>query len=110
MKLRFSYGFFITLAVFVLCLAALLSRAQDKPSVPKLTDAQKLEIRNAQVEMFQAKTVLESTPQFQAFQRAQSHLNDTSLRIQRESKVDATKWTLGQDLEYTAVPQPKKKK
>ena len=77
--------------------------AQDKP---KLTDAQKLEVTRAQVAVYQAKEVLESTPQFKAFQNAQNNLNETALRIQRESKVDPAKFTLGQDLEFTAVPQP----
>jgi len=76
---------------------------------PKLTDAQKLEITRAQVAVYQAKEVLESTPQFKAFQNAQNNLNETALRIQRESKVDPTKFSLGQDLEFVAVPQPEKK-
>ncbi len=81
---------------------------EKKDSAPKLTDVQKLEIREAQVSLYQAKEVLESTPQFKAFQEAQNHLNETALRIQRESKVDPKQWTLGQDLEYVAVKPDKK--
>ena len=88
------------------CAIGLLSQSKDVK--PKLTDQQKLEIRSAQVQLYQAKEVLESTPQFKAFQQAQGRLNETALRIQRESKVDPAKFTLGQDLEYVAVPEPAK--
>jgi len=88
------------------CAIGLLSQSKDVK--PKLTDQQKLEIRSAQVQLYQAKEVLEATPQFKAFRNAQNHLDETALRIQRESKVDPAKFTLGQDLEYVAVPEPAK--
>src|SRR5882724_10442207 len=84
MRIRISWGFVVTLVVFLLCLTALYSRGQDKVTAPKLTAEQKLEIRSAQVALFQTKEVLESTPQFKAFQEAQGHLNETALKVQRE--------------------------
>jgi hypothetical protein len=98
--------------VFVIyMLSCLFVFAQEKKSaVPVLTDAQKLEIRTAQVEMFQAKSVLESTPQYKAFLNAQEKMNEIALRVQREAKVDPSKFQLGQDLNFTAVPQPQEKK
>jgi hypothetical protein len=97
--------FYVLWLPFLMASALWLS-SQSKDVKPTLTDQQKLEIRSAQVQLYQAKEVLESTPQFKAFQNAQNHLNETALRIQRESKVDPKQWTLGQDLEYVAVPQP----
>ena len=94
--------------IFLVSFAVLWS--QEKKDVPVLTDAQKLEIRNAQVEMFQAKSVLETTPQFKAFLAAQEKMNEIALRVQREAKVDPTKFQLGQDLNFIAAPQPPEKK
>ncbi len=94
------------LLFLIACAIGLLSQAKDLK--PKLTDQQKLEIRSAQVQFYQAKEVLEQTPQFKAFQNAQNQLNETALRIQREAKVDPAKFTLGQDLEYITVPDPAK--
>ena len=99
---RFAFVF------YVLAFAFTWSQ-EKKDSVPKLTDAQKLEIRTAQVEMFQAKSVLETTPQFKAFLAAQENMNQVALKVQREAKVDPSKFQLGQDLNFTAVPQPEKK-
>ncbi len=73
---------------------------------PVLTAEQKLEIRTAQVQMFQAKSVLESTPQYQAFVQAQNKMNEIALRIQRASGADPQKWQFTQDLDYVAIPQP----
>jgi hypothetical protein len=99
-----------TILFIIACVIGLL--AQDPkptktPEAPKLSDSQKLEIQNARVKLFQAKEVLEQTPQFKAFQAAQSNLNETALRIQRDSKVDPAKWTLQDNLEYAAIPEKK---
>jgi len=100
--------------VFVLyilfCMFVMAQDVKKKTDAkPTLTAEQKLEIRTAQVEMFQAKTVLESTPQYQAFVQAQNNMNQVALRIQRASCADPAKWQFTQDLEYVAVPQPENK-
>ena len=77
------------------------------PAEPVLTAEQKLEIRNAQVVMFQAKRALESTPQYKAFVEAQDKMNQVALRIERESGADPKKWQFTQDLEYVPVPEKK---
>ncbi len=96
----------LTLLLFSTALAQDPVASSKTFGTPKLTADQKLEITRAQVAVYQAKEVLESTPQFKAFQNAQNNLNETALRVQRESKVDPTKYTLGQDLEFSPVPQP----
>jgi len=99
----------LLIAIAVMFIIVGIDRAVFGQDKPKLTSEQKLEITRAQVAVYQAKEVLEQTPQFKAFQNAQNNLNETALRVQRESKVDPTKYTLGQDLEFTPVPQPEKK-
>ena len=90
-------------ALFIIaCAIGLLSESK----VPKLTDAQKLEIRTEQVAFLQAKDAMESTPQFKQFQDAQSKLNQSVQRIMAEAKVNQSEYTLGPDLEFTAVPKP----
>lgn len=84
--------------------------AQEKKSPkPHLTDAQKLAIRSAQVEMFQAKTVLESTAQFKAFVMAQDKMNGIALQAQRESGCVPPDWQFTQELECAALPHQEKK-
>ncbi len=91
--------------LFLLSFAFTWSQEKKDSKPPVLTDAQKLEIREAQVEMFQAKSVLETTPQFKAFLAAQEKMNQVALKVQREAHVDPAKFQLGQDLNFTAVPQ-----
>ena len=88
----------------IACAIGLLSQSVT----PKLTEAQKLEIRTAQVEFFQAKTNLEATPVFKQFESAQAKLNQTVQKVLAESKVDQKEFQLGNDLEFTAVPKPPK--
>jgi hypothetical protein len=75
-------------------------------SDPTLTEKQKLEIRNAQVEYFAAKSVLESSPAYQTLQNAQSKLNETVRRIQKDTGCEPPKYQLGGDLACTAAPPP----
>jgi len=96
MQRKIQAGLFLVAAVIGLL-------AQEK--TPKLTDSQKLEIRTAQVEFFQAKTTLESTQQYQAFQQAQVKLNEVVRRVQKDAGVDPAKFTLQPSLEFEAVPQ-----
>ncbi len=86
----------------IACAIGLLSQSKDLK--PKLTDQQKLELRSAQVQLYQAKEVLESTPQFRAFMQTQSNMNEVSLRIQREIGCVPPKWQFTQELECVAVP------
>lgn len=73
---------------------------------PALTADQKLEIRTAQVEAFQAKTMLESTPQYKAFVSAQDEMNQVALKVQRDSGCVPPDWQFTQNLECVAVPKP----
>jgi hypothetical protein len=91
--------------LFLLATAALLF-AQAKPVV---TEKQKLEIRTAQVAVYQAKEVLESTPQFRAFAQTQNQMNELSLRVEREIGCIPPKWQFTQELECVAIPAPEKK-
>lgn len=94
-------------ATTVLFLIAAAIGLLSQASLPKLTDAQKLEIRNAQVDFFQAKTAMEATREFQQFQGAQNKLNEIVLRVQKDAKVDQSKYRLEQSLEFSEIPQPK---
>jgi hypothetical protein len=69
---------------------------------PALSESQKLEIRNAQVEYFAAKSVLESSPAYQAVQNAQAKLNETVRRIQKDTGCEPPKYQLGGDLARAA--------
>ena len=81
--------------------------AADKPAEPpKLTEAQKLEIRNAQVDFFSTQSQLQSSPQYAAFQKAQRDLESIVQKVLKEVGADPKKFTLQPDLTFTAVPQP----
>lgn len=99
--------------VFVLyilfCTMVMAQEVKKKADPPHLTDAQKLVIRSAQVEMFQAKTMLESTPQYKAFVAAQDKMNNAALQVERESGCVPPDWQFTQELECRAVPKPEKK-
>jgi len=75
------------------------------PEKPHLTDAQKLEIRNAQIAFFQAQAELQASPVYQQFQKAQQHLNETAQKVTKEAGVDPAKFSLGPDLEFTPTSQ-----
>ena len=84
--------------------------AKDVTYKPVITEKQKLEIRTAQVAVYQAKEVLEQTPQFHSFMATQNQMNEISLRVQREAGCVPPKWQFTQGLECLEVPkQPEKK-
>lgn len=91
-------------------LAQDVKKKEDSPKKPALTADQKLEIRNAQVEAFQAKTMLESTPQYKAFVSAQDQMNQVALKVQRDSGCVPPDWQFTQNLECVAVPKPEPEK
>lgn len=80
-----------------LLLLAMIAAA-DGP-VPKLTDAQKLEVRNAQIEVLQTKN---------AYDQAQARLNGVIAKVEQEAKIDPAKFVLRNDLEFAPVEAPKK--
>lgn len=83
-----------------------VKKKENSPKNPALTADQKLEIRTAQVEAFQAKTMLESTPQYKAFVSAQDQMNQIALKVQRDSGCIPPDWQFTQNLECVAVPKP----
>ncbi len=87
----------------IACAIGLLSQSKDLK--PKLTDQQKLELRTSQVKMFQAKSILESTPQFKVFAAAQDQMNELGLKVQREIGCLPPKWVFTQELECVAVQE-----
>jgi hypothetical protein len=97
--------------VFVLyLLSCFWVGAQEKKEPPKkpiLTDAQKLEIRNAQVDWMNAKSILEGTPQYKMFAEKQEKLNEVVARAQ--AGVDQSKFKLEPTLEFSEIKQPEKK-
>lgn len=100
----------LVLAVFLLsCLMVWAQEKKEppKPAHPTLTDKQKLEIRNAQVDWLNSKQTLEALPQYQQFVSQQQKLNEIVARVQRESGADPTKFQLQPTLEFTEIPQPK---
>src|SRR5215469_7080854 len=96
-------AFYISIAVLILSCGLILG--QDKPKVtlangqagpvaPKLTEAQKLELRTAQVEQMQAMQDLQQTPGWKAYQDANKRLTDALLKIYKETGLDPGVYTL----------------
>lgn len=92
------------LLFLISCAIGLLSQQP-----PHLTDQQKLKIRSAQVDFFQAKTNLEQTPQYQQFQMAQAKVNQVVQEVLKESGVSQKDFRLGEDLEFLAIAPPSPK-
>lgn len=79
--------------------------AKESTPPPKLTPAQKLPIRDAQVSTLQAYQAVQATPQWQEYQKAQTALQQAVAQAYKESGVDQGKWQLSPDLEFVQVPQ-----
>jgi len=92
-----SVSLLVSLVLIGMFIGACL-HAQSGP--PKLSDAEKVEIRNAQVEMYNAKARLDQSQEAAAFQQAQSHLTDVVNRVLKNEKIDAQKWQLQMDLSF----------
>lgn len=87
--------------------ALVMCAAFAQSSGPELTDAQKLKIRNAQVEFFTAKSNLEQTPQFQQMNTAQAKLNDVVQEVMKEAKLSQSDFQLQNDLTLKDIRPPK---
>ncbi len=100
----------LVFVLFVLfCVRVMAEDVKKKDGNPVISAEVKLAISRAQVRMFQAKTVLESTPQYRAFVTAQDEMNQLALTAQRDSGCVPPKWQFTQDLDCVAVPQAEKK-
>ena len=75
--------------------------AQDHP--PSLTPAEKLEIREAQVQLLSAQQSLEQSPAYTAVNSARDHMNDVLQKVVKDEKVETTKWQLDNDLNFVPV-------
>lgn len=97
----------LVLAVFLLsCFwVGAQEKKEEPPKKPVLTDKQKLEIRNAQVDWLNAKGVMENSPAYKEFMHRQDLLNEAVARAQ--AGVDQSKFKLEPTLEFTEIPQPK---
>ena len=97
------------IALVVSCVALILAvllwaaftRAQE--SNPKLSEAEKLEIRDAQVDLLNAQQAVQQSQPYQAMMTAQTTLNDALAKIMKAKNLDPAKYTL--DGKLNLVPR-----
>ena len=80
------------IAIAILFLSS-LAMAQSTPPKP-ITDAEKLDLRAAQVPFLQARNALQASPVWAAYQQAQAELDSKAAKIFSDRKLDPKEWTL----------------
>ena len=85
------------------------TNAKPVSSVPHLTDAQKLTVRNAQVELQRAYIAVSATKPFQDYQAALAGFNAAIEAAEKAENVDGKKWLLNDSLEFVPVEPVKEK-
>ena len=98
---RLVIGVSVALALIFGSLLAFKLGAQDK--APTLSAAEKLEIREAQVQLLSAQQSLEQSPAYTAVNSARDHMNDVLQKVVKDEKVETTKWQLDNDLNFVPV-------
>ena len=75
---------------------------------PRLTEAQKLELRTAQVKTMQAMQDLQNTPAWKTYQETNKVLTDLLLKFYKEDGITPDKYTLDDQLNFVPVKEEKK--
>ena len=81
------------LTILILFTVALLAQEAAK-KVSELTSAEQLALRNAQVELLQAQSALQATPQYQAFQDAQKRFSEAVNQVYADRKISNDEYML----------------
>src|SRR5262249_47054737 len=93
-----QYLLFLAFVLFVMVTAPLIvsqiQKATEPSPLPKLSDAQKLELRTAQVELLQANQALQKTAEFQAAQAAQVKFMQAIQKAYKDVGADQAKFSL----------------
>ena len=76
------------------------------PVKPRVSEADKLVIRSAQVELLQAQQAVQASAQYQAMQAAQAKLNAAVADAYTKAKVLQTEWGMNEQLEFVEQPKP----